>query len=185
MEKICIARRRNGDKTAGRNFGNDVQASTPGVGPVSPAERGEDVVSFAISPEQLQTTDPNGSISFSNPDGFACDCRREDGQMVFNFYFKKTEPMRMLKPEQVRLMLQIGKHTLVHLVQSGSLKSYRIGSVRRFLFSDILNYIVRCEEPPKEETANSESHPLPGFSGCRSASDGPAMDHQERRSAFV
>jgi hypothetical protein len=160
MEKICIARRRNGDRTAGQNVGIDVQASAPGVGPVITADRGDDVVSFAISPEQLQNVDPNGSVSFSNPDGFGCDCRREDGQMVFNIYFKKTEPIRMLKSEQVRLMLQIGKGSLVHLVQSGRLKSYRIGSVRRFLLSDILNYIVRCEESPKAETIHSGSHPL-------------------------
>ncbi len=139
MEKICIARRRIGDRDAIRPAGAEFHVTAP-----APAQdRDEEIVSFSMTSDQWRRIQPNGAVSADlSPGGPG----RQEGRIVFHLHVKKTEPVRMLKPEQVCLMLQIGKGSLAGLIRSGDLKTYRIGRMRRFLFSDIMDYLIRCEE---------------------------------------
>ena len=52
----------------------------------------------------------------------------------------------MLKSIHVCQMLQIGKSTLMTLVKSRKIRSYKIGRLRRFLLEDILDYLSKSEE---------------------------------------
>ena len=69
-----------------------------------------------------------------------------DGQIFFNFQFKNVDTVKMLKSIHVCQMLQIGKSTLMTLVKSRKIRSYKIGRLRRFLLEDILDYLSKSEE---------------------------------------
>lgn len=160
MEKICIAKRRNDDRAAGRSA---FEMKSPAPEYIESSK--QEVMSFALSPAELEKINRSGCFHFSDsiPNGFSCDCRREEEKMVFNFHFSNAEPIRMLKSHQVRLMLQIGKGALAGLIRSGDLKSYRIGRVRRFLVKDIMEYLSRCAESSRAAKDNPEARSRTGI----------------------
>ncbi len=136
MEKICLARRRTERLHPREKEGFEREAA-------------EDVISIGLTEDQCRLIRPADGFRFSErrPDTVFLELHQnEGGQIVFNFHFKRSEPVRMLKPEHVREMLQIGKGTLAGLVRSGSLKCFKVGKSRRFLLSDIMALISRSGE---------------------------------------
>lgn len=143
MEKICIARRRTS------SAGGQRVAVRPEIPAASPrTEQPEEVLSVALSAGQCRQLQANGIFGQISGSGTG-PVLFPDGKVVFNFHMKKMEPIRMLKPEHVRLMLQIGKGSLSGLVRNGELKSYKIGKLRRFLLADVVDYLDRCVETPE------------------------------------
>ena len=70
----------------------------------------------------------------------------EDGRIVFNFRLKTDETLKMLTVSQVAQMLQISKSFLIRLVKDKKIKSYKFGRLRRFLLTDVIDYLTRSEE---------------------------------------
>lgn len=67
--------------------------------------------------------------------------RSEDGEIVFNFYFKQVYMMKMLTGSDVCDMLQVSRTFLAKLVRGGKLRSHKIGRLRRFSLEDVLAHL--------------------------------------------
>ena len=174
MEKISIVKRRKkGPSETDRDpiFGSDdralplqelteIPASLLRQGPGDTEENvpeleelpgdNDQAISIKLTPEQYNLVKSSQYVNcFLNGEssGVSLDMQqRPDGQIVFNFQFKKVDTVKMLKSEHVCQMLQISKSLLMTLVKSQKIKSYKIGRLRRFLFEDILDYLSKSEE---------------------------------------
>ncbi len=67
--------------------------------------------------------------------------RSEDGEIVFNFYFRQVCMMKMLTASDVCDMLQVSRAFLAKLVRGGKLRSHKIGRLRRFSPEDVLAHL--------------------------------------------
>jgi excisionase family DNA binding protein len=109
-----------------------------------------ETISINLTPEQYNLVKSSQYIKYfldGESSGVSLDMQKHtDGQIVFNFQFKKVETVRMLKSKHVCQMLQISIKSLMKLVKAKKIKSYKIGRLRRFLLQDILDYLSRCEE---------------------------------------
>ena len=109
-----------------------------------------DAISINLTPEQYDLVKSNRYVKyFLNGDatGVSLDIQRHtEGQIIFNFQFKKVDIVRMLKAKHVCQMLQISNSLLMSLVKSKKIRSYKVGRLRRFLLQDVLDYLSRSEE---------------------------------------
>ncbi len=116
----------------------------------APAKDINESISINLTPEQYNLVKSNRYVKyFLNGDatGVSLDIQRHtEGQIIFNFQFKKVDIVRMLKAKHVCQMLEISNSLLVKLVKSQKIRSYKIGRVRRFLLQDVLDYLSRSEE---------------------------------------
>jgi excisionase family DNA binding protein len=110
----------------------------------------DQAISIKLTPEQYNLVKSSQYVNYflnGESSGVSVDMmQRPDGQIVFNFQFKKVDTVKMLKSEHVCQMLQISKSLLMNLVKSRKIKSYKIGRLRRFLLEDILDYLSKSEE---------------------------------------
>jgi excisionase family DNA binding protein len=67
---------------------------------------------------------------------------RASEPIVIKFEFESASPVRLLKPIEIMQMLRIGRTCLNRVVSKGALKSYKIGSRRRFMLDDVLSYLA-------------------------------------------
>jgi excisionase family DNA binding protein len=72
--------------------------------------------------------------------------RSPDGRIIFNFCIHESLTVHMLRYDQVCQMLQISRSFLQKLVHEKTLKSYKLGRLRRFAMEDILDYLISNEE---------------------------------------
>ena len=109
-----------------------------------------EAISINLTPEQYDLVKSNRYVKyFLNGDstGVSLDIQRHtEGQIIFNFQFKKVDIVRMLKAKHVCQMLQISNGLLMNLVKSKKIRSYRVGRLRRFLLQDVLDYLSSSEE---------------------------------------
>jgi|APFre7841882630_1041343.scaffolds.fasta_scaffold10040_3 excisionase family DNA binding protein len=70
----------------------------------------------------------------------------EEGRIVFNFRLKTDDTLKMLTMSQVGQMLQISKSFLLRLVKAKKIKSYKFGRLRRFLLTDVIDYLSFSED---------------------------------------
>ena len=109
-----------------------------------------EAISINLTPEQYDLVKSNRYVKyFLNGDstGVSLDMQRHtEGQIIFNFQFKKVDIVRMLKAKHVCQMLQISNSLLMNLVKSKKIRSYKVGRLRRFLLQDVLDYLSRSEE---------------------------------------
>jgi len=84
----------------------------------------------------------------------------EDGRIVFNFRLKTDDTLKMLTVSQVSQMLQISKSFLLRLVKARGIKSYKFGRLRRFLLTDVIDYLSFSEDQgvvPKKNKLNGKA----------------------------
>jgi excisionase family DNA binding protein len=109
-----------------------------------------EAISVNLTPEQYDLVKSNRYVKyFLNGDstGVSLDIQKHtEGQIIFNFQFKKVDIVRMLKAKHVCQMLQISNSLLMNLVKSKKIRSFRVGRLRRFLLQDVLDYLSRSEE---------------------------------------
>jgi excisionase family DNA binding protein len=109
-----------------------------------------EAISINLTPEQYDLVKSNRYVKyFLNGDstGVSLDIHKHtEGQIIFNFQFKKVDIVRMLKAKHVCQMLQISNGLLMSLVKAKKIRSYRLGRLRRFLLQDVLDYLSRSEE---------------------------------------
>jgi len=131
-----------------RQSASNVGEETSTLGGFS--EDSEGAISVKLTPEQYNLVKSSQYIKYflnGEANGVSLDVqKRPDGQIVFNFQFKKVDTVKMLKSEHVCQMLQISKSLLMKLVKSQKIKSYKIGKLRRFLLEDIIDYLSKSEE---------------------------------------
>jgi excisionase family DNA binding protein len=72
--------------------------------------------------------------------------KNNDGHLILNFHLNESPTMRMLRINQVCEMLQVSRSLLMRLIHENKIKSYKVGRLRRFLFEDILEYLLNNEE---------------------------------------
>ena len=110
----------------------------------------DETISIDLTPDQYELVKSSRYVKyFLNGDssGVSLDMqKRRDGQIIFNFQFRKVETVKMLKSGHVCQMLQISRSLLMNLVKSNKIKSYKIGRLRRFLLQDIFDYLSKSEE---------------------------------------
>ena len=118
--------------------------------PEAPVPDINDAISVNLTPEQYDLIKSNRYVKyFLNGDttGVSLDIQKHtEGQIIFNFQFKKVDIVRMLKAKHVCQMLQISNSMLMNLIKSKKIRSYKIGRLRRFLLQDVLDYLSRSEE---------------------------------------
>lgn len=151
MEKICIVKRRN-------SISNGLGQGRPFM-PVSNREAyggadyefanltddESDKLSLNLTSEQSKLMQSNEHLkSFADHEtkSFVLDVKKVDGQTFLNFHFGEAGSMKLLKTKEACRMLQVSTSFLMKLVREKKLKSYKLGSLRRFSFQDILNYLT-------------------------------------------
>jgi excisionase family DNA binding protein len=170
MEKISIVkRRRRGplepDKEIFGTEGQSIQELTEiparllkqeaggvaeGISVVPEFPSDTESVSIKLTPEQYNFVKSSQYVNYfleGDSSGVSMDMQqRPDGQIVFNFQFKKVDTVKMLKSKHVCQMLQISESLLLSLVKLRKIRSYKIGRLRRFLLEDILDYLSKSED---------------------------------------
>jgi excisionase family DNA binding protein len=118
--------------------------------PEAPVPDINDAISVNLTPEQYDLVKSNRYVKYflnGDTNGVSLDIQKHtEGQIVFNFQFKKVDIVRMLKAKHVCQMLQISNSMLMSLVKSKKIRSYKVGRLRRFLLQDVLDYLSRSEE---------------------------------------
>jgi excisionase family DNA binding protein len=109
-----------------------------------------DAISIDLTPEQYDLVKSNRYVKYfldGDKTGVSLDIQRhKEGQIIFNFQFKRVDTVRMLKAKHVCQMLQISDSLLMNLVKSKKIRSYKVGRLRRFLLQDVLDYLSKSEE---------------------------------------
>ena len=170
MEKICIVKRRqeySKDTNKKAVHGTTSAASKPDLPTENILEtksksfhREKKVVevnkdsgqeiSITLTPEQLtmlQTSEYIKNILNGSTDNPAISINRNPaGRMILNVRLNESPLVRMLRSDQVCIMLQISRSLLIRLVNEKKIRSYKIGRLRRFLLEDILSYLTGNEE---------------------------------------
>jgi len=70
----------------------------------------------------------------------------EAGRIVFNFRLKTDDTLKLLTMDQVGQMLQVSKSFLIRLVKEKKIRSYKFGRLRRFLLTDVIDYLSFSED---------------------------------------
>jgi excisionase family DNA binding protein len=113
-------------------------------------ETSEKVVSLDLTSEQCDRL-LSGNLEgyFAEGISYAMNLEtkyHEDGHITLNLHFDSLRNHRMLKSEHVCGMLNIGRTFLKKLVKENTLKSYKLGRLRRFSLDDVLEYLTENEE---------------------------------------
>lgn len=170
MEKICIVKRR---KKYTHEWGNQSDITTDNamlpnhnLSVISSntiphardcelrceysKEDNNEVISFPLTPEQsdlFQSSMFIRNISEGIPSNAALTVGQYgDGRISLNFYFEKVHALKLLKPMHVCQMLQVSKSYLRKLVKTRSIRSYKMGRLRRFSLDDVLEYLMQNGE---------------------------------------
>jgi excisionase family DNA binding protein len=164
MEKLCIVRRRKPETQIGMGVAESMDYCVAD-GPRHEAIRASDRVSLAweyplrsdlagpddqklsieLTPTQANVVKSHAYFKLllgAEVDGSSVGVQRSDnGEIIFNFYFKQVYLSKMLTSSDVCNMLQISRAFLARLAKAGKLKSYKIGRLRRFSLEDILAHL--------------------------------------------
>jgi len=113
-------------------------------------EKSGNVISLHLTSEQCD------SILSGNVEGYLTEGvsyamnletkHHEDGHITLNLHFDTLRNHRMLKSEHVCGMLGVSRSFLKKLVRANTLKSYKLGRLRRFSLDDVLEYLTQNEE---------------------------------------
>jgi excisionase family DNA binding protein len=151
MEKICIVKRRNSISNGlgqGRPFMPVNNREVYGGADYEFANLTDDEsdkLSLNLTSEQselMQSNEHLKSIADHETKSFVLDVKKVDGQTFLNFHFGEADSMKLLKTKEACRMLQVSTSFLMKLVKEKKLKSYKLGSLRRFSFQDVLNYLT-------------------------------------------
>lgn len=116
----------------------------------SPLSPTNDVISINLTPEQCDLLKSSRYVEYfldGDATGVSLDIQRNtEGQIIFNFQFKKVSTLRMLKAKHVCQMLQVSNSLLMNLVKSKKIRSYKVGRLRRFFMQDVLDYLSKSGE---------------------------------------
>lgn len=164
MGEICIVKRRKREDQIGFGPAEDAELymlEKPGLEALKASDGNclawshplpedatgaeEQKFSMELTPTQAEVVKSHSYFKLllgAEADGSGVNVERsEDGNIIFNFYFKQVYFARMLTSADVCSMLQISKTFLSRLVKAGRFKSHKIGRLRRFSLEDILAHL--------------------------------------------
>jgi excisionase family DNA binding protein len=122
MEKICIVKRRRSD------------LGTMAVPHVEiPEQTCPQAVTIELSSQQSEAIRSNSR--FQQLFGGSA------APIFLNVHLDATLPFRMLKIENVCEILQVSKHTVIRLAKAETIRSHKIGRLRRFCPEDVMEYL--------------------------------------------
>lgn len=167
MEKICIVRRRTrapvvieGPAPEGKREKATIR-EMPTIGCSEPEKNSKhhgsqvgntwaednQVIKIQLTPDQCMAVRSKGCLDQLLGGNFGkgdLDLETyEDGRIAFNLHLRLVTGASMLNSREVCRMLQVSRSFLAKNVKNGSIKSYKIGRLRRFLLEDVLNYMSR------------------------------------------
>ncbi len=156
MEKICIVKRRNNiyselqkEDTYALMNNRGIHSEENYVFEKPDGNKNHDL-SFNLTPEQSELIRSNHHIKYllnGEANSFVLNMQKEEkGQTVFEFHFRESDTVQLLKTKEVCHMLQVSSGFLMKLVKGRKLKSYKLGRLRRFSLEDILNYLTENNE---------------------------------------
>jgi excisionase family DNA binding protein len=122
MEKICIVKRRRSD---------------PGAMEVPHVEVPKQTYPQAVT---IELTSQQSEVIRSNS-RFQQLFGGSTAPIFLNVHLDATLPSRMLKIENVCEILQVSKQTVMRLAKAETIRSHRIGRLRRFCCEDIMEYL--------------------------------------------
>ncbi len=122
MEKICIVRRRRTGLES---------SAVPRI--EFSEEAHPQVVTIELTPRQSEVVCSNGR--FQELYGGS------NAPVFLNVHLDATLPTRLLKTEDVCKLLQVSKQTVERLVRAGTIRSHKVGRLRRFSPQDILEFL--------------------------------------------
>ena len=159
MDKICIVRRRQQHHFMEPLWGKGMPIAL-GESP----EENDPMITMPMTPGESKflplSASEKGTLRIIS--GIAIEQpSQEDGRIVFNFRLQTDETLKMIKPEQVCKMLQVSKTFLVKLMRQGRIRSYKFGRLRRFLLSDVIDYLTASEDVLGK--ASHKNNEPPGF----------------------
>jgi len=123
MEKICIVKRRKPDSEGA--YSPHIEEEHLDRSPL---------VSIQLTPAQAETMRSN--------EHFQRLYEAKAAPIYLNLHFHDGPPHRMLKMSEICEILQVSKNTLGKLLKDGTVKSYKIGRLRRFAAEDIMEYLA-------------------------------------------
>jgi excisionase family DNA binding protein len=142
QEKEYGAAARQSSPQTGRGDPGTDAAKTAGTAGKKEGPAG--AVSLALTPEQSRALRENPqlrSLLKANPAGRLEETAQGEHPFVIRFEFEPQGFLRLLKPEEVTQILRISRSYLNGLVGKGTLKSYKVGRLRRFMLDDVLSYL--------------------------------------------
>lgn len=165
MEKICIVKRRQQywqikDKYAMQNSLSSILKYDDLMGNIKVADSASSlrqkiveefniysghVISVTMTQEQtnmLQKSEYIRELLSGPTKDAAFNIRRNaDGLMLLNLRFNESPLLRMLRVNQVCEILQISRSFLTRMIRDKKINSYKVGRLRRFLWTDVLEYL--------------------------------------------
>jgi excisionase family DNA binding protein len=130
MEKICIVKRRRNDLGATAVPHADV-----------PKQTCPQAVTIELTSQQSEVIRSNSRFQQLFGGSTA--------PIFLNVHLDATLPSRMLKIENVCEILQVSKQTVMRLAKAETIRSHRIGRLRRFCWEDIMEYLSSGLETDK------------------------------------
>jgi excisionase family DNA binding protein len=124
MEKFCIVKRRRGGLEAMALHRVDVHEQTC-----------PQAVTIELTSQQSEVIRSNGRFQ---------QLYGGSAAPIFlnvHLHLDATLPSRMLKTENICEILQVSKHTVMRLVKAETIRSHKIGRLRRFCPEDVLEYL--------------------------------------------
>lgn len=189
MEKICIVNLRKhltNHPNGLRLFGQGERLDEPGIfkAPALSAARtrlvrdaqqsggaagdnGETAggrVSLTLTPAQMRTlqTDPHlASLLYEKGHLLTGKVGHCDEGTTIQLELPSLPPVRLLKLDEVTRMLRIGRSSLRAILKEGTLKSYKLGRLRRVMLDDLLTYLEshRQWSPIEQRAAKAKRSP--------------------------
>lgn len=139
--KVC-----NMGSVSGSESGKNGEHYGP-QGSVVPAEDNQ-IIKIQLTPDQCMAVRSRGCLDKllgANLGRGDLDVEKyEDGRIAFNLHLRLVTGASMLNSMEVCRMLQVSRSFLAKNVRNGSIKSYKIGRLRRFLLDDILGYMSQA-----------------------------------------
>ncbi|MCK7506685.1 MAG: helix-turn-helix domain-containing protein [Desulfobacterales bacterium] len=130
MEKICIVKRRRG------GLGAMALPRIEALEQTCPQE-----VTIELTSQQSEAIRSNSH--FQQLYG------RNAAPIFLNVHLDAVLPFRMLKTENVCDILQVSRHTVMRLVKAETIRSHKIGRLRRFCPEDVMEYLSHSLETSK------------------------------------
>ena len=122
MEKICIVKRIRSDLGA---------MAVPHV--EVPEQTYPQAVTIELSSQQSEAIRSNSR--------FRQLFGGSTAPIFLNVHLEATLPSRMLKTDDVCEILQVSKHTVIRLAKTETIRSHKIGRLRRFCPEDVMEYL--------------------------------------------
>ncbi len=151
MEKICIVKLRKNFRTSLAPEANAREGTVGGHGDSAGMR-----VSVTLTGDQTRALKSNphlASLLYEKPHALPGKMGHGEAEMTIHLELPSLPPVRLLKLGEVTRMLRISRSSLHRILNEGTMKSYKLGRLRRLMLDDVLSYLASHQESPVEQRA--------------------------------